>query len=76
MRSDLVLGLLGLTPNDLELFVKSTGDPAAIGSVEGARASLERWIGESSGIAPGFDRVSGRTCESCTILQLTNVNPS
>lgn len=56
MSIDLI-GVLG----DLEHFAKSTGDAAAISSVEEARTSLEKLIGKMDGIESGFDRIAERS---------------
>jgi len=49
--------------SDLEHFAKSTGDTAAMGSIEEARVSLERLIGKMDGIESGFDRIAERSRE-------------
>lgn len=46
---------------DLEHFAKSTGDAAAISSIEEARTSLERLIGKMDSIESGFDRIAERS---------------
>ena len=55
-----LIGVLG----DLEHFAKSTGDAAAISSVEEARTSLGKLIGKMDGIESGFDRIAERSRES------------
>ncbi len=48
---------------DLEHFARELTDPAAKGSIQEARASLEKLISKMDSLEAGFDRIAERSRE-------------